>query len=68
MKPQRNVREKGLPAWLEGVEECEECLVRVAHDVLAHCVACDRPMCPTCAIYVVERRTVLCAACAAGRS
>jgi hypothetical protein len=53
------------PWWLQpGVKTCETCLRSVQYEALYHCHTCDRPLCITCSVTVVERRIVLCADCA----
>lgn len=53
-----------LPWWLEsGVEECEVCFAAVHYEALYHCVDCDRPLCPVCAVTVIETRSVVCSEC-----
>ncbi|MEX2542410.1 MAG: hypothetical protein WD314_11405 [Trueperaceae bacterium] len=59
-----SVAANGSPWWLEpGVEECELCLRRVHYEVLYHCSECDRPLCPSCSVAVLERRVVVCEGC-----
>lgn len=53
------------PWWLQpGPESCDVCLGAVHYEALVHCSACDRPLCPACAVTVFERRIVLCPDCA----
>lgn len=55
----------GDPWWLlAGAETCDVCLQPVQYEALYTCRECDRPLCMTCSVTVVERRIVLCSACA----
>ncbi len=51
--------------WLEpGPDMCEHCLRAYYVEVGYVCAACDRPVCPVCAVTVRERGVVLCPSCA----
>lgn len=50
--------------WLDGgTEQCERCLQRYAYEIEVRCVACDAPLCPHCAVVVMETRESFCPGC-----
>lgn len=52
------------PWWLEaGAERCEVCELAHHYEITVRCVACDRPLCPSCAVEVRETRSLWCADC-----
>lgn len=44
-------------------DPCPFCLQRYDLVLQVRCVACDRPICPICAIHVRGRREVFCSEC-----
>jgi hypothetical protein len=54
--------------WLlePGPDDCAFCARAYRIEVAYYCIACDRPICPLCAVIVRERRGVLCPECAEG--
>jgi hypothetical protein len=48
-----------------GSETCGFCRHAYRAEDAYWCLECDRPVCPVCAVFVIERRIVLCPECAA---
>jgi hypothetical protein len=58
------MKSKALPWWLEpGPEICPFCEVHLHFEVMLYCATCDRPICPTCQVEIMESRSVLCPEC-----
>lgn len=50
--------------WIERAHEpCPSCLQRYTLELEVRCVACDRAVCPVCAVRVRETRETFCAQC-----
>jgi ferredoxin len=51
--------------WWESpaVEQCAFCENHLAVEVFIHCIDCDRPVCPFCAVTIRERRGLRCPEC-----
>lgn len=45
-------------------EPCLHCFHGYALHLQLHCVECDRPMCPLCAVSVRRRSAIVCLECA----
>lgn len=50
--------------WIERADEpCPFCAQRYALELEVRCVACDRPICPVCAVRAREIRQAFCVEC-----
>ena len=64
MKDRETKRKAGQPTWwLSGEEFCVFCSQRHAYHTQYICIACDRPLCPHCAM-ISEELEALCPHCA----
>lgn len=54
--------------WSEsGPDCCEFCSAAYYFELGYHCIDCDRPVCPSCVLTVLDLRCVLCPECNAER-
>jgi hypothetical protein len=61
-------RRRDHPWWLAEEQDCPACRHRYALTAEVRCVACDEPMCPSCAVLVREVHEIYCPDCKPARA
>ncbi len=55
---------QGSAWWSDaGPDQCEFCFVAHYAETGYYCAGCDRSVCATCGVTVIERRVVVCPEC-----